>query len=74
MFMQLGHNFACRSQLCAAYGITKKSDVKKGLERVIATTCIEEKKLHGRKYTNCFLGYKVLPREPDTEGSCEVAF
>ena len=62
------------SQLCAAYGITKKSDVKKGLERVLATTCIAEKKLHGRKYVNCFLGYKVLPCEPDTEGSCEVAF
>ncbi|KAL0044507.1 hypothetical protein WJX82_010169 [Trebouxia sp. C0006] len=62
------------SQLCAAYGFTKKSDVKKGLERVLATTCIAEKKLHGRKYVNCFLGYKVLPREPGTEGSCEVAF
>ena len=52
------------SQLCAAYGITKKSEVKKGLERVLATTCRAEKKLHGRNYKNCFLGYKVLPREP----------
>ncbi|DBA82602.1 TPA: hypothetical protein ACH3X1_006851 [Trebouxia sp. C0004] len=62
------YNDSCpeMSKLCAAYGFTKKSDVKKGLERVLATTCIEEKKLHGRKYVNCFLGYKVLPREPDT--------
>ena len=57
------------SPLCAAYGFTKKSDVKKGLERVLATTCIAEKKVHGRKYVNCFLGYKVLPREPETGGS-----
>ncbi|KAL3137360.1 hypothetical protein ABBQ32_006891 [Trebouxia sp. C0010 RCD-2024] len=65
------YNDSCpeMSPLCAAYGFTRKSDVKKGLERVLATTCIAEKKVHGRKYQNCFLGYKVLPREPETGGS-----